>query len=94
MFQEAQQQRDLHQNQTRSWPAWQRHVALTMRALPLLLDTQLRVRKTIPNRSFANPTPVLAQKLQQLHQQQEALLAAIHQRAQPNPPMRPPAHSP
>lgn len=44
VFQEAKQQLGLHQNQTRSWPAWQHHVALTMLALHLLLDTQLRAR--------------------------------------------------
>ena len=38
VFQEAKQQLGLHQNQTRSWPAWQHHVALTMMALHLLLD--------------------------------------------------------
>lgn len=40
VFQQAKQQLGLHQNQTRSWPAWQHHVALTMMALHLLLDTQ------------------------------------------------------
>ncbi|TGE11517.1 hypothetical protein E5J99_20885, partial [Hymenobacter elongatus] len=40
VFQEAKQQLGLHQNQTRSWPAWQHHVALTTMALHLLLDTQ------------------------------------------------------
>jgi SRSO17 transposase len=94
VFQEAKQQLGLHQNQTRSWPAWQHHVALTMMALHLLLDTQLRERETIPNLSFASLKLVLAQKLQNLLHQHEALLAAIQQRAQANAPKRPRTHSP
>ena len=94
VFQEANQQLGLHQNQTRSWPAWQHHVALTMMALHLLLDTQLRERETIPNLSFASLKLVLAQKLQNLLHQDESLLAALHQRAQANAPKRPQTHSP
>ena len=54
VFQEAKQQLGLHQHQTRSWPAWQHHVALTMMALHLLLDTQLREREMIPHLSLAS----------------------------------------
>ncbi|MGI4734114.1 MAG: IS701 family transposase [Janthinobacterium lividum] len=94
VFQEAKQQLGLHQNQTRSWPAWQHHVALTMMALHLLLDTQLRERETMPSLSFASLKLVLAQKLQNLLHQDAALLAAIHQRAQANAPKQPRTHSP
>jgi len=94
VFQEAKQQLGLHQNQTRSWPAWQHHVALTMMALHLLLDTQVGERETIPNLSFASLKLVLAQKLQNLLHQDEALLAALHQRARANAPKRPQTHSP
>lgn len=79
VFQEAKQQLGLHQNQTRSWPAWQHHVALTMMALHLLLDTQVRERETIPHLSFASLKLVLAHKLQNLLHWDEALLAAIQQ---------------
>lgn len=94
VFQEAKQPLGLHQNQTRSWPAWQHHVALTMMALHLLLDTQVRERETIPYRSFASLKLVLAQKLQNLLHQDEALLAALHQRAQANTPRDPRPHAP
>ena len=89
VFQEAKQQLGLHQNQTRSWPAWQHHVALTMMALHLLLDTQVRERETIPHLSFASLKLVLAHKLQNLLHRDEALLAAIQQRAQANAPKHP-----
>ena len=94
VFQEAKQQLGLHQNQTRSWPAWQHHVALTLMALHLLLDTQVHERETIPNLSFASLKLVLAQKLQNLLHQDDALLAAIHQRAKANAPKLPRAHAP
>ena len=94
VFQEAKQQLGLHQNQTRSWPAWQHHVALTMMALHLLLDTQLRERETIPHLSFASLKLILAQKLQNLLHQDEALLAAVHQRALANAPKHPQTHAP
>jgi len=94
VFQEAKQQLGLHQNQTRSWPAWQHQVALNMMALHLLLDTQVRERETIPYRSFASLKLVLAQKLQNLLHQDEALLAALHQRAQANTPRDRRPHSP
>lgn len=94
VFQEAKQQLGLHQNQTRSWPAWQHHVALTMMALHLLLDTQLRERETIPNLSFASLKLVLAQKLQNLLHQDETLLAALLQRARANTPKHPQPHAP
>ncbi|MGI4832619.1 MAG: hypothetical protein ACRYFK_04080 [Janthinobacterium lividum] len=94
VFQEAKQQLGLHQNQTRFWPAWQHHVALTMMALHLLLDTQLRERETIPNLSFASLKLVLAQKLQNLLHQDDALLAAVQQRAKANTPKHLGTHSP
>lgn len=94
VFQEAKQQLGLHQNQTRSWPAWLQHVALTMMALHLLLDTQLRERKTIPNLSFASLKLILAQKLQNLLNHDEASLAAVHQRAKANVPKLPQTHAP
>ena len=94
VFQEAKQQLGLHQNQTRSWPAWQHHVALTMMALHLLLDTQVRERETIPNLSFASLKLILAQKLQNLLHQDEALFAAVHQRAQANAPKYPQTNPP
>lgn len=94
VFQEAKQQLGLHQNQTRSWPAWQQHVALTMMALHLLLDTQVHERETIPNLSFASLKLILAQKLQNLLHQDEALLAAVHQRALANAPKHPQTHAP
>lgn len=94
VFQEAKQQLGRHQNQTRSWPAWQHQVALTMMALPLLLDTQVRERETIPYCSFASLKLVLAQKLQNLLHQDEALLAALHQRAQANTPRDSRPHAP
>ena len=94
VFQEAKQQLGLHQNQTRSWPAWQHHVALTMMALHLLLETQVRQRETIPHLSFASLKLVLAHKLQNLLHRDEALLAAIQQRAQANAPKHPQTHSP
>ena len=94
VFQEAKQQLGLHQNQTRSWPAWQHHVALTMMAVHLLLDTQVRERETIPHLSFASLKLVLAHKLQNLLHRDEALLAAIQQRAQANAPKYPRTHAP
>ncbi|OGX88401.1 hypothetical protein [Hymenobacter glacialis] len=94
MFQEAKHQLGLHQNQTRSWPAWQHHVALTMMALHLLLDTQVHERETIPNLSFASLKLVLAQKLQNFLHQDDALLAAVHQRAKANAQKLPRAHAP
>lgn len=92
VFQEAKQQLGLHQNQTRSWPAWQHHVALTLMALHLLLDTQLHQREALPNLSFASLKLILAQKLQNLLHQDDALLAAVRQRARANAPNQ--HHSP
>ena len=94
VFQEAKQQLGLHQNQTRSWPAWQHHIALTMMGLHVLLDTQLGQRGALPNVSFASLKLILAQKLQNLLHQDEALLAAVRQRAQANAPKRPQTNSP
>ena len=94
VFQEAKQQPGLHQNQTRSWPAWQHHVALTTMALHLLLNTQVRERETTPHRSFASLKRVLPHKLQNLLHRDEALLAAIQHRAQANAPKYPRTHSP
>lgn len=65
-----------------------------MMALHLLLDTQLRERETIPNLPFASLKLVLAQKLQKLLYQNEALLAALHQRARVNSPKQPQSHAP
>ena len=65
-----------------------------MMALHLLLDTQVRERETIPNLSFASLKLILAQKLQNLLHQDEALLAAVHQRAQANAPKQPRIHAP
>lgn len=81
VFQEAKQHLGLHQNQTRSWPAWQHHVALTMMALHFLLEAQLAGHETIPYLSFASLKLLLAQKLQNLLHQDDALLAAIQKRA-------------
>ena len=94
VFQEGKQQLGLHQNQTRSWPAWQHHIALTMMGLHLLLDTQVRQREAIPNLSFASLKLVLAQKMQNLLHRDEALLFAVMQRAQANTPKRPQTNSP
>lgn len=94
VFQEAKQQLGLHQNQTRSWPAWQHHVALTMMALHLLLDTQMHQREVLPNLSFASLKLILAQKLQNLLGQDDALLAAVQQRAHANAPKRPRPNAP
>ena len=94
MFQEAKQQIGLHQNQTRHWPAWQHHVALTMMALHFMLAAQLEGHETIPYLSFASLKLLLAQKLRNLLQQDDALLAAIHKRAAyapPKPTAKPPA---
>ena len=93
-FQEAKQQLGLHQNQTRSWPAWHHHIVLTMMALHVLLDTQLTQREALPHLSFASLKLILAQKLQNLLHQDEALLEAIRQRAKANAPKRPNANSP
>jgi SRSO17 transposase len=93
-FQEAKQQLGLHQNQTRSWPAWQHHVALTMMALHLLLDTQRQQREALPNLSFASLKLLLAQKLQNLLHQDEGLLAAVQQRARANTPKYPRSQAP
>jgi SRSO17 transposase len=94
LFQEAKQQLGLHQNQTRHWPAWQHHVALTMMALHFLLEAQLEGHETIPYLSFASLKLLLAQKLQNLLQQDDAWLAAIQKRAgyttQKPPPKAPP----
>jgi SRSO17 transposase len=80
-FQEAKQQLGLHQNQTRSWPAWQHHVALTLMALHFLLEAQLEGHETVPYLSFASLKLLLAQKLQNLLHRDEALFAAIQKRA-------------
>jgi SRSO17 transposase len=93
VFQEAKQQLGLHQNQTRHWPAWQHHVALTMMALHFMLAAQLEGHETIPYLSFASLKLLLAQKLRNLLQEDEALLAAIHKRAAytvPKPAVKPP----
>jgi SRSO17 transposase len=81
VFQEAKQQLGLHQNQTRHWPAWQHHVALTMMALHFMLAAQLEGHETIPYLSFASLKLLLAQKMRNLLQKDEALLAALHKRA-------------
>lgn len=86
VFQGAKRQLGLHQNQTRHWPAWQHHVALTMMALHFILEAQLRERETIPTFSFASLKLVLAQKLLN---QEEALPAALHRRALANTPKLP-----
>ena len=65
-----------------------------MMALHLLLDTQVRERETIPHLSFASLKLVLAHKLQNLLHRDEALLAAIQQRAQANAPKHPQTPSP
>jgi len=93
VFQEAKQQLGLHQNQTRHWPAWQHHVALTMMALHFMLAAQLEGHETIPYLSFASLKLLLAQKLRNLLQEDDALLAAIHKRAAytaPKPTAKPP----
>ncbi|AWM31519.1 hypothetical protein DDQ68_01175 [Hymenobacter nivis] len=93
VFQEAKQPLGLHQNQTRHWPAWQHHVALTMMALHFMLAAQLEGHETIPYPSFASLKLLLAQKLRNLLQEDEALLAAIHKRAAytvPKPAVKPP----
>jgi hypothetical protein len=81
VFQEAKQQLGLHQNQTRHWPAWQHHVALTMMALHFMLEAQLEGQETIPYLSFASLKLLLAQKLRNLLQDDEALWAAVRKRA-------------
>ena len=86
VFREGKQPLGLHQKQTRAWPAWPHHIALTMMGLHLLLYTQVRQREAIPNLSFASLKLVLAQKMQNLLHQDEALLAAVRQRAQANTP--------
>ena len=93
VFQEAKQQLGLHQNQTRHWPAWQHHVALTMMALHFMLEAQLEGQVTIPYLSFASLKLLLAQKLRNLLQEDEALLAAVRKRAAyavPKPTAKPP----
>jgi SRSO17 transposase len=91
VFQEAKQQLGLHQNQTHSWPACQHHVALTMMALHLLLDPQLRGRETIPHLCFVSFKLILAQKLQNLLHQDKA---TVRQRAQANAPKHSRTHFP
>ena len=81
VFQEAKQQLGLHQNQTRHWPAWQHHVALTGMALHFMLEAQLEGQETIPYVSFASLKLLLAQKLRNLLSEDEALLAAVRKRA-------------
>ena len=81
MFQKAEQQLGLHQNQTRHWPAWQHHVALTMLALHFMLAAQLEGHATIPNLSFTSLKLLLAEELRNLLQEDDALLAAIRKRA-------------
>ena len=81
VFQEAKQQLGLHQNQTRHWPAWQHHVALTMMALHFLLATQLEGHASVSYLSFASLKLLLAQKLANLLHQDEGLLAAMQKRA-------------
>ncbi|AWM32645.1 hypothetical protein DDQ68_07515 [Hymenobacter nivis] len=93
VFQEAKQQLGLHQNQTRHWPAWQHHVALTMLALHFMLAAQLEGHETIPYLSFTSLKLMLAQKLQNLLHEDEALLAAVRKRAAyaaPKPTVKPP----
>ena len=63
VFQEAKQPLGLHQNQTRHWPAWQYHVALTMMAWHFRLEAQLERHETIPYLPFASRKLPLAQKL-------------------------------
>ena len=50
--------------------------------------------ETIPNLSFASFKLILAQKLQNLLHQDEALLATVHQQAQANDPKYPRTHAP
>jgi len=56
-------------------------VALTLMALHFMLEAQLEGHATIPYLSFASLKRLLAQKLRNLLQEDDALLAAIHKRA-------------
>jgi SRSO17 transposase len=79
-FQEAKQQLGLHQAQTRSWPAWYHHVALTLMAMHFMLEAQLEGDPEIPYLSFASIKLLLARKLRNKLDQDDALQAAIIKR--------------
>ena len=80
-FQEAKQQLGLHQAQTRSWPAWYHHVALTLMAMHFMLEAQLEGDPDIPYLSFASIKLLLARKLRNKLDQDDELQAAIIKRA-------------
>ena len=93
VLQEATQPLGRHQNQTRHWPAWQHHVALTLMALHFRLEAQLEGQETIPSLSFASRKLLLAQKPRNLLRENEALFAAVRKRAAyaaPKPIAKPP----
>ena len=79
-FQEAKQQLGLHQAQTRSWPAWYHHVALTLMAMHFMLEAQLEGDPEIPYLSFASIKLLLARKLRNKLDQDDELQAAIIKR--------------
>ena len=80
-FQEAKQQLGLHQAQTRSWPAWYHHVALTLMAMHFMLEAQMEGDKQILHLSFASIKLLLARKLRNKLDQDDELQAAIIKRA-------------
>ncbi|MBC7726148.1 MAG: hypothetical protein H7242_00810, partial [Microbacteriaceae bacterium] len=84
----------LHQAQTRSWPAWYHHVALTRMAMHFMLEAQLEGDPAIPYLSFASIKLLLARKLRNKLDQNDALQSATIKRTKrlqrpdqrPNPP--------
>jgi SRSO17 transposase len=81
LFQEAKQQLGLHQYQTRSWTAWYHHMALSLMAMHFMLKTQLESAEEVPYLSFAAIKLMLAQKLRNKLDHDDALMRAIYKRA-------------
>ncbi|MBC7447232.1 MAG: IS701 family transposase [Hymenobacteraceae bacterium] len=81
LFQEAKQQLGFHQYQTRSWTAWYHHMALSLMAMHFMLKTQLEGDETMPYLSFASIKLLLAQKLRNKLDHDDALMRAISKRS-------------
>ena len=89
LFQEAKQQLGIQQYQTRNWTAWYHHMALSLMAMHFMLKTQLEGGEEAPYLSFASIKLVLAQKLRNKLEQDDALMRAIWKRARYLKPSRP-----
>jgi SRSO17 transposase len=79
-FQDSKEELGLHQNQTRSWPAWYHHVALTLMALHFMLDTRIEQAADLPLLSCSDIKLMLAKRLLNKLNDSEGVWRAIEQR--------------